>query len=378
MKKKAFYIGVVVVVLGLASYFGWQYYQLNFGLSSSEAATRLTLVCGDTSCPGSPTSNNPNIKTAISCIDNRWSGNFAELVGDIDSLPPHAGGSCKADGSRACAVYALDVKIEYKAVSQVTRAANACKMVTYLIDKNGNATRSPSFFFGSFSVSKEYDHLHFELKNSTSSCGCKWVVTTPSPSPKLTPTPSSSVNPTPSPAFSELPLTDIYPSAESVLKHPIVLGEEKQEITFTVAGGAKDYFYKSDKKEYIPSYNYKWSISSGSLPTGLRMEGYNNQLVIKPSFSGTPAPGTYSFTLKVEDKNGNFKTKPYTIKVEYPKGFYGVVASAVDAGVPTGFVDWNNLRAAVLNITNRVILSPAVIGKDFVATFNTPGLSSPI
>jgi hypothetical protein len=55
---------------------------------------------------------------------------------------------------------------------------------------------------------------------------------------------------------------------------------------------------------------YTYSITSGSLPTGLTLNASTGAI------SGTPtAPGTYTFTSKVVDKNGNSDTTSCTVKI---------------------------------------------------------------
>ena len=55
---------------------------------------------------------------------------------------------------------------------------------------------------------------------------------------------------------------------------------------------------------------YKWSVSSGKLPTGLKLKASTGKI------SGIPTKaGTYTFTVKAKDKNGAAGTKKYTLKV---------------------------------------------------------------
>ena len=90
MKKYSMYLGALVLLVVFGGYFVWQYYQTNIEFSQSGATAKLQLVCGNTSCPGSSTSDNPKIKQAISCIDQKlnWKGKFSESITVDDDLAP--------------------------------------------------------------------------------------------------------------------------------------------------------------------------------------------------------------------------------------------------------------------------------------------------
>ena len=55
---------------------------------------------------------------------------------------------------------------------------------------------------------------------------------------------------------------------------------------------------------------YTWSVTSGSLPPGLSLGSSTGMI------SGTPTTaGNFSFTVKVQDANGNYSTQAYAIAI---------------------------------------------------------------
>ena len=74
-----------------------------------------------------------------------------------------------------------------------------------------------------------------------------------------------------------------------------------------------------------------YSVSSGSLPTGLILMSTSNGEI-----GGTPtAVGTFNFTIKAADPFGDSNTQPYTIVVSYP------ALKVTAATLPTGYVGSN-------------------------------------
>ncbi|MBQ7193867.1 MAG: PKD domain-containing protein, partial [Synergistaceae bacterium] len=60
---------------------------------------------------------------------------------------------------------------------------------------------------------------------------------------------------------------------------------------------------------------YKWTKSSGELPTGLKLKSSNT----KATISGTPTTaGTFTFKIKVTDANKAAVTKSFTVKITQP------------------------------------------------------------
>ncbi|MBQ3403288.1 MAG: leucine-rich repeat domain-containing protein [Synergistaceae bacterium] len=59
---------------------------------------------------------------------------------------------------------------------------------------------------------------------------------------------------------------------------------------------------------------YTWSVSSGKLPDGLKLNSSNGKITGSPTKAGT-----FTFTIKAKDANGAAGTKAYTIKVTQTK-----------------------------------------------------------
>ena len=66
----------------------------------------------------------------------------------------------------------------------------------------------------------------------------------------------------------------------------------------------------------VPAQTYAWSLSSGTLPAGLSLNGATG--VIGGTPSGASVPGTFSFTVKVQDLNGCSATKGFTLVLSCP------------------------------------------------------------
>ncbi len=58
---------------------------------------------------------------------------------------------------------------------------------------------------------------------------------------------------------------------------------------------------------------YSWSVSTGTLPPGLILNGPTGEI------SGTPsAVGAFTFTLRVTDANATFVDKVFSLTIDYP------------------------------------------------------------
>ncbi len=81
-------------------------------------------------------------------------------------------------------------------------------------------------------------------------------------------------------------------------------------VTGTLTNAIKGKSYTATPKASGGASPYTWSISSGSLPKGLKLNTSTGKI------TGTPtATGTFKFTLKAKDKNGAAGTKSFTLKV---------------------------------------------------------------
>ena len=82
------------------------------------------------------------------------------------------------------------------------------------------------------------------------------------------------------------------------------------KVTGTLANAVKGSSYTATPKASNGASPYVWSVSSGNLPTGLKLNSSTGKI------SGTPSKtGSYTFTIKAKDKNGAAGTKSFTVKV---------------------------------------------------------------
>ena len=82
------------------------------------------------------------------------------------------------------------------------------------------------------------------------------------------------------------------------------------KVTGTIPDATKGSSYTATPKASGGASPYVWSISAGSLPSGLKLNTSTGKI------SGTPSrAGTFNFTLKAKDKNGAAGTKAFTVKI---------------------------------------------------------------
>ena len=81
-------------------------------------------------------------------------------------------------------------------------------------------------------------------------------------------------------------------------------------INGTLTAGIRGVSYTKTLTATGGTSPYTWTISKGSLPTGLKINASSGRI------TGTPTKaGTFSFTVKAKDKNGITATKAYTVKI---------------------------------------------------------------
>src|SRR5712691_3022882 len=122
-----------------------------------------------------------------------------------------------------------------------------------------------------------------------------------SPTPSTAPTPSESATPSapPSPSPAKLII-------RSVPFHIGEVGVTYGAVTLVAAGGVKPY---------------KWSVSSGALPTGIALSSAG-------SATGKPtAPGTFSFVVRVDDSAGAAAGVPTSVFIFRQIAFTTATAS---------------------------------------------------
>ncbi|MBQ7593922.1 MAG: putative Ig domain-containing protein [Synergistaceae bacterium] len=86
------------------------------------------------------------------------------------------------------------------------------------------------------------------------------------------------------------------------------------EITGNLSNGVIKKSYSATLKASGGTASYTWTKSSGTLPTGLKLNKSSGKI------SGTPTEaGKFTFKVKVTDKNGATATKSFTMTITAPK-----------------------------------------------------------
>jgi hypothetical protein len=98
------------------------------------------------------------------------------------------------------------------------------------------------------------------------------------------------------------PLTIVLPAVGSTLSPGMVGGAYAQN--FFLSGGAAPY---------------TWSLASGQLPPGLALQTFSDPRDANDELAGTPATaGTYTFTMRLTDYNGQHATQQFTLTIDPP------------------------------------------------------------
>ena len=98
------------------------------------------------------------------------------------------------------------------------------------------------------------------------------------------------------------PLAIVLPAVGSTLSPGMVGGAYAQD--FFLSGGAGPY---------------TWSVASGALPPGLTLQTFSDPRDANDELAGTPTtPGTYTFTMRLTDYNGQQSTQQFTLTIAPP------------------------------------------------------------
>lgn len=84
-------------------------------------------------------------------------------------------------------------------------------------------------------------------------------------------------------------------------------------VPFVLGGGIYQVPYMEALSADGGTGPYVWAVSAGTLPTGLTLNPSNGAI------QGTPTVvGTFSFTVRITDSNGNIGAIPYSITISTP------------------------------------------------------------
>ena len=98
------------------------------------------------------------------------------------------------------------------------------------------------------------------------------------------------------------PLTIVLPASGSTLSPGMVGGAFAQD--FFLSGGAAPY---------------TWAVAAGQLPPGLTLQTYGDPRDANNELAGTPTTaGTYTFTMRLTDYDGQQATQQFTLTVDPP------------------------------------------------------------
>ena len=114
------------------------------------------------------------------------------------------------------------------------------------------------------------------------------------------------------------PLSVVLPSVGSDLSPGMVGGAYAQN--FFLSGGAGPY---------------TWSLASGQLPPGLTLQTFSDPRDANDELAGTPTTaGTYTFTMRLADFNGQQATQKFTLTIDPPLQITPTTLPAGTVGVP--------------------------------------------
>jgi hypothetical protein len=114
------------------------------------------------------------------------------------------------------------------------------------------------------------------------------------------------------------PLTVVLPSVGSTLSPAMVGGAYAQN--FFLSGGAAPY---------------TWAVAAGQLPPGLTLQTFSGPTDASNELAGTPATaGTYTFTMRVSDYDGQQATQQFSLTVDPPLQITPTTLATGTVGVP--------------------------------------------
>jgi hypothetical protein len=80
---------------------------------------------------------------------------------------------------------------------------------------------------------------------------------------------------------------------------------------------------------------YTWTLTSGQLPTGLKLQTYVDPRDANDELAGTPTmAGTVTFTMQVSDYNGQHATQKFTLTIDSPLQITTKELATGTVGVP--------------------------------------------
>jgi large repetitive protein len=114
------------------------------------------------------------------------------------------------------------------------------------------------------------------------------------------------------------PLAVVLPAIGSTLSPGMVGGTYAQD--FFLSGGAGPY---------------TWSVASGQLPPGLTLQTFSDPRDASDELAGTPTTaGTYTFTMRLTDYNGQQATQQFTLTIDPPLQITTTTLATGTVGAP--------------------------------------------
>ena len=116
--------------------------------------------------------------------------------------------------------------------------------------------------------------------------------------------------------------------------------DQNQPLTINASGGtdlvgmvggpvAQNFFLSGGAGPYT------WSVASGQLPPGLGLKTFSDPRDANDELAGTPTTaGTYTFTMRLTDYNGQQATQQFTVTIEPPLQITPTALPAGTAGKP--------------------------------------------